>query len=172
MPAKERRKRRKTRNIIKAIIKNDNTPNTTIHITGLPVVGDGLSVEQQWIEKGSCLGYGLRVVGRVLPKGTLIQYAGTIISKYDAEKLDQKSHFASWCGMVINGLTDPRKAFGLGGASFANHSEDKLKRNAIFTSKENGLFLKTTREIYPGQFIWTNYGNSFIKSSKCPFTVQ
>ena len=151
------------------IIRLSNDMNQrTKHLMGLPVVGAGLSIQKQIGTGGVSLGWGLRAV-RDLPKGTLIQYEGDIITKKEALTRHETQHFKSWNGLVVAGIRDPEQAFGLGGASFANHCVDRSRRNTTWYSAWNGIFIKTTRVIKANQFIWTNYGSNFLRSNLCEF---
>ena len=72
---------------------------------------------------------------------------------------------------VIDGFRSPVEGYGL--AQFANHSDDRARRNAKYEKirtvgtrthdKTMGIYLKATRDIEPGEEILVDYGQDYFR---------
>lgn len=113
-----------------------------------PTIGDGVAVD--WTP----IGWSLRTT-RAFARGEVItQYCGRLLSRKEASHTTRTSHLCSTRGRgeVIDGLKRPIR--GVGGGSFANHSDNP---NARILRTVQGVFLQATSLLSPGQTITIRY---------------
>ena len=107
------------------------------------------------------MGYELFATRNFKKGDAVTQYLGRILSKAEADAQEDKTHIMSAEGaMVIDGLriTEDRGiegVQGLGGGSFANHSDDP---NCV-VSRNLGVHLVASRDIKINEPITISYGN-------------
>lgn len=134
-------------------------------------IGNGLEIKKSLIEGA---GNGLFAT-RDFKKGEIITiYEGETINREKADELARKgldSHIRSLCLLrtAIDGIKNPKEAFGKGGASFCNDAsyQTDFQNNSKFAvnvdrhTGKNTCFLKALKDIYEGDEVFASYGNDY-----------
>jgi hypothetical protein len=145
-------------------------------------VGNGLVVKKSTIQdagNGLFLDLGIKVAKNAI----VTYYEGKekyldelpkdphLISKQNKmQRLD--SHWITLASMrsVVIGSDDSNPQEGIGGASFINDARDRKKNNAKFVVRDEvengGIFLKSKRDIQPGEELFVSYGKNYWKKEE------